>query len=162
MYVVDSNFFIQAHRAIYPIGIATSFWSKVEELANSLIIESIDKVQRELWEKEDEIKNWCEAKLPSDFFKDSSPCISDYIAITQWAQSKSDHYKQHAIQVFLETELADSWLVGYCKKENKKVVTYEKSEPLGKKRIKIPEVCNAFGVPFLNTIEMLRELGESF
>jgi len=146
MYVVDSNFFIQAHRAIYPIGIATSFWSKVEELANSLI----------------KIKNWCEAKLPSDFFKDSSPCISDYIAITQWAQSKSDHYKQHAIQVFLETELADSWLVGYCKKENKKVVTYEKSEPLGKKRIKIPEVCNAFGVPFLNTIEMLRELGESF
>jgi len=136
MYVVDSNFFIQAHRAIYPIGIATSFWNKVEELANNEIIESIDKVQGELWQKEDEIKAWCELKLPANFFKDSSPSITDYVAITQWAQGKSDHYKQVAIQEFLETELADPWLVSYCKKEGKKVITYEKSEPQGKKRVK--------------------------
>jgi hypothetical protein len=29
IYLVDSNFFIQAHRATYPLDIATGFWNKV-------------------------------------------------------------------------------------------------------------------------------------
>ena len=33
IYVVDSNFFIEAHRATYPLDVATSFWDKVNQLA---------------------------------------------------------------------------------------------------------------------------------
>ena len=46
VYVVDSNFFIEAHRANYPLDIAFSFWNKVKDLANSKIIISIDKVNK--------------------------------------------------------------------------------------------------------------------
>jgi hypothetical protein len=33
IYVVDSNFFIQAHRVSYPLDVAFSFWNKVKQLA---------------------------------------------------------------------------------------------------------------------------------
>lgn len=48
VFVVDSNFFIQAHRATYPLDIATGFWNKVKQLALDRVIVSIDKVKNEL------------------------------------------------------------------------------------------------------------------
>ncbi len=45
VYVVDSNFFIQAHRATYPLDIAFSFWKKVKQLAEEGKIISIDKIK---------------------------------------------------------------------------------------------------------------------
>ncbi len=51
IYLVDSNFFIQAHRAIYPLYIATGFWNKVKMLADKGTIFSIDKVKNELYNK---------------------------------------------------------------------------------------------------------------
>lgn len=44
IYVVDSNFFIQAHRAVYPLDIAKGFWNSVKNLAIEEKIVSIDKV----------------------------------------------------------------------------------------------------------------------
>lgn len=48
IYVIDSNFFIQAHRANYPLDIAFSFWNKVKQLAEDGKIISIDKVKNGL------------------------------------------------------------------------------------------------------------------
>ncbi len=53
VYVVDSNFFIDAHRTTYPLDIAFSFWSKVKLLADAGRIISIDKVRNELYDKND-------------------------------------------------------------------------------------------------------------
>ena len=71
VYVVDSNFFIQAHRANYPLDVATSFWNKVKQLAEEGKIISIDKVKKEIYDHEDDLKQWCEDNLPEDFFKDT-------------------------------------------------------------------------------------------
>ena len=73
----------------------------------------------------------------------------------------SDFYKRSAIQEFLATDLPDPWLVAHAKANNYTIVTYEKSEPNRKSRIKIPEVCNQFGVRYINTVDLLRELNES-
>ncbi len=62
VYVLDSNFFIQAHRANYPLDVALSFWSKVKQLAEEGKIISIDKVKKEIFDHEDELKHWCEEK----------------------------------------------------------------------------------------------------
>jgi hypothetical protein len=53
VYIVDSNFFIQAHRTSYPFDIATSFWSKIISLAETGRIISIDKVKNEIFKNED-------------------------------------------------------------------------------------------------------------
>jgi hypothetical protein len=49
VYVVDTNFFIQAHRAYYPLDVASSFWEKVKQLADDGKIISIDKVKQEIY-----------------------------------------------------------------------------------------------------------------
>ena len=43
----------------------------------------------------------------NSFLKDSSEAIAEYSQIIQWAVSKSDHYKQRAIDEFLDAEEAD-------------------------------------------------------
>jgi hypothetical protein len=41
VYILDSNFFIEAHRVSYPVDVAYSFWNKVKQLAENGIIISI-------------------------------------------------------------------------------------------------------------------------
>jgi len=164
-YIVDSNFFIQAHRAYYPLDVVQSFWLKIQSLAFSGKLKSIDKVRKEIFDNsshEDDLIEWCKNSLPNDFFIETDSVIENYIKITTWANSMEHHYSAHAIQEFLETDLADPWLIALAMSNNWTIVTYEKSEPNRKSKIKIPEVCNHFNVKYINTIEMLRELNEFF
>lgn len=59
VYVLDSNFFIEAHRSHYPIDVAAGFWNKVRQLAEEGKIISIDKVKNELYDKNDALEEWC-------------------------------------------------------------------------------------------------------
>ncbi len=164
VYVVDSNFFIQAHRASYPLDIATSFWSKVVQLAEEGKIISIDKVKNEIFKNEDELKQWCEINLPDNFFRDTSTIIPQYSQIVAWAVSKNTHYLPNALAEFLDADEADAWLAAYALVDVQSItiVTHELSEPNRKNKVKIPDACLANGVQFCNTIEMLRQLGERF
>ncbi len=56
VFLVDANFFIQAHRAIYPLDVATSFWKKVKYIADNGTIISLDKVKNEIYRNEDDLK----------------------------------------------------------------------------------------------------------
>ena len=164
VYVVDSNFFIQAHRASYPLDIATSFWSKVTQLAEEGKIISIEKVRNEIFKNEDDLKQWCEINLPDNFFKDTSTIIPQYSRVAAWATSKSGHYLPNALAEFLDADEADAWLVAYALSDPSRniLVTHELSEPNRKNKIKIPDACIANGVQCCNTIEMMRQLGERF
>jgi hypothetical protein len=84
VYVVDSNFFIEAHRFTYPLDIATGFWNKVKELAHAGRIVSIDKVKQELYDKNDELEEWCRANLPQDFFKSTAEVMPQYAQVAAW------------------------------------------------------------------------------
>jgi hypothetical protein len=164
VYVVDSNFFIQAHRATYPLDIATSFWGKIRELAQQGTIISIDKVKKELFDKNDDLEDWCLKNLPDDFFKDSSTALREYGQISSWAASRADHYLPNAINEFLDVDEADAFLVAFvlADSQNKVLVTHEVSDPKRKNKIKMPEPCVQYGVTYLNTIGMFRELGITF
>lgn len=161
-YLLDTNFFIQSHRTGNPLDVAESFWKKVKALAESKKIASIDKVKKEIYDSEDELKAWCAANLANDFFRDSSSVLNSYSQIAAWAVSKSAQYKPQALNIFLDADEADAWLVAYAFEQKLKVVTNEVSAPYSKNSIKIPDVCIAFGVPFLNPMEMFREMGERY
>lgn len=164
VYVVDSNFFIDAHRANYPLDIAFSFWNKVKELATAGTIISIDKVKAELYDKNDALEHWCKANLPSDFFKSTSEIINEYGQVSTWAISMQSHYLPNALNEFLDADEADAFIVAYSlvDKVNRIIVTQEISQPNRKNKIKIPEACIHFNVRYLKTMEMLRELKETF
>ncbi len=164
VFVLDSNFFIQAHRVSYPLDIAFSFWNKVKQLADQGKIISIDKIKNELYDKNDELEAWCKNNLPDDFFKDTTSVMTEYGKVASWAISKKDHYLTNALNEFLDADEADAFLVAYglADKMNRIIVTYETSDPNRKSKIKIPEPCNALGLRFCTTMEMFRKLKETF
>lgn len=157
-YILDSNFFIQAHRANYPFDVFPSFWKKIEQIANQGLIISIDKVRDEIFQNDDKLTSWCQSQLPDNFFRDSSISIEEYASLATWANSKSDHFTQRAIDQFLGNEYADAWIIAFALNQKLPIQTHEKSEPDRKSRIKIPDVCIDHEVRFFNTIEMLRNL----
>lgn len=161
-FVLDTNFFIEAHRQYYPMDIVPGFWLKVRELANNGTIVSIDKVRDELTLNKDLLSQWCEDNLPQRFFKDTSVVISEYVAVSQWATSRSSHYTTAALNEFLGAGEADAWLIAYAIAGRASIVTHETSEPYRKSKVKIPDACSPFGIKCLNTIEMFRCLGEKF
>ncbi len=162
VFVVDSNFFIQAHRVVYPLDVVVSFWETLRQLANDGVIISIDKVKNEIYQNNDELKAWCQEYLPNDFFKSSETSIVEYGKVVAWTMSKSNHFLAKAIDEFLDSNEADAWIVSYCLKHEHLLITYESSQPGRKNKIKIPEPCNSLGVTYLDTIAMFRQLGIQF
>ena len=57
---------------------------------------------------------------------------------------------------------ADPWLIAHAIASGGKVVTQETRADEASPRVKIPNVCDFFGVESLNMDDMLRELGASF
>jgi len=164
LYVLDTNVFIEAHRDSYPLDVATSFWNTLKKLAEEEKIISIDKVKAEIDRNEDELNKWIEAHLPEDFFKNTEEgkLLNNYGLMAPWAESRSDHYQRGAIDEFLEFDNADAWLVAWCKATGDILVTQEVSNPQQKRRIPLPEPCNALDVKYCNMIDMFRALQVQF
>jgi len=161
-FILDSNFFIEAHRVSYPFDVVPSFWLKVKELAENGIIISIDKVHKEITQNKDELTTWCEENLPKDFFKDTSVVINQYIEVSNWANTKSNHYNTSALNEFLDADEADAWLVAFAISNGNQIVTHETSDLKTQKRVKLPDAASPFGINCVKTIEMFRLLGEQF
>lgn len=52
----------------------------------------------------------------------------------------------------------DAWLIAFAIAKGCTVVTLEKRESHAKRRVPIPNVCEAFGVRYIDTFQLLREL----
>ena len=163
-YIIDTNCFIQAHPASYPLDVAHSFWIKFKLMADEGKIISIDKVKKELFKNDDSLKDWCSKNLPQDFFKEfSSSAMPEYAKLSYWANSHKQ-YKPSAKAVFLDSERADAFLAAYASLDSSKlvVVTQEVSAPDSKTNIKLPDACNEVHVHCVNLMQMFRELEETF
>jgi len=162
-YLLDTNIFIQAHRLYYPFDVVPTLWRKFIELSDRELIYSIDKVKKEICNPSDPdaLALWCLNDLDNNFFLDSSSCLDFYAEIAKWVYS-NQHYTPFAKSIFLETDLADPWLIAYAKGHDFILVSEETSEPLRRNKVKIPDVCTHFGVKCITTMQMFRELGETF
>lgn len=164
VYVLDTSCFITAKNKHYPFDIASSFWTKIQQLADAGKIVSIDKVKNEINRGNDNLKEWCGNNFQPVFFADSSLIIPSYQQVSTWASSRNDHFFPAAITEFLNADEADAWIIAYALANNNQgvVVTSEISKPGKKNRILIPDACNELGVSCMSVIDMLRALGETF
>lgn len=164
VYILDSNFFIQAYRYTYPLDVTLSFWNKVKQLASDGKIISIDKVRDEIFDRNDDLESWCRGNLPDNFFKDTSMILSEYQRVVAWAYSRNTHYYQEAINEFLAADEADAFLIAYAlsDSESRILVTQEVSRPEMRRKIKIPEPCIFLKIRYIDMMAMFRELRETF
>jgi len=85
--------------------------------------------------------------------------IQSYSRVMAWVQAHPQ-FSGGAKANF--ATVPDGWLIAYAKAKAGIVVTQEVLDLGAKSRVKIPNVCQAFDVPFLDTFKMLRALGVKF
>lgn len=57
---------------------------------------------------------------------------------------------------------ADPWIIAKANAIGASVVTHETAAPANTRKVKVPNICQQFEVPFLNTFRFLRELEARF
>ena len=82
--------------------------------------------------------------------------MAQYTITQNWAKSNSV-YTQTALNTF--ANVADAYLVATAAAKQMTLVTYEGSSPNSKKRIMIPDACNALGVRYCDLNTVLKEMG---
>jgi len=162
MYILDANVFISAHRQYYSFDFAPSFWEALEKSAGQSALCSIDRIHEELTcsSEPDDLHEWSGGSFREYFEKtDGTDIIQTYAELQQWANS-STHFLIEAKSEFASN--ADAWLIAYAKARGGTLVTHEAYNRDKKNRILIPVVCEEFNVPYINTFDMLRQLGIKF
>lgn len=164
-YIFDSNCFIQPHKTFCPTDVGLSFWMKIRELAQYGIICSLDKVKNELYANSDELKEWMCTNLGDDFFYSTSDqnVANQLQRIILWASS-STRYFPKAKEKFLRMDKADIYLAAFAASNPQewKVVSMEQPAPNNHNEIKLPDVCQTFGVSCIKPQDMFRELRQTF
>lgn len=153
-YLIDANIFIEGYKSFYPIDVHVSYWNKLADLINLGSFVSIDKVKSEI--QDEPIRQWLDDNISSTFFESSATAIVEYQNVILWANAQS--YTSNAKSEFAANTVADAFLIAKAKMENYTLVTYERSEPLKKSKVKIPDVCMAMNVRCIDINTALREL----
>ena len=105
----------------------------------------------------DELARWMRAQ-PSTFpLQETAADLTSKSALASWAVGPASRFRHPAVAQFLAG--ADHRLVAQAIAEGRTVVTHETSEPLSRKRVKIPDACKAVGVSWMTPFAMLRAEG---
>lgn len=160
LYLLDANIFITAHHSYYALNMCPGFWNCLIHYYNSGRILSIDRVRDELVGYGDELSGWVQ-NAPLGLFVPSlqEPVTNSYREVMSWVYA-NDQFSLQAKDEF--SRGADGWVVAYARAHSAIVVTLEAYQQNVRRRVPIPNVCDQFDVPRMNTFEMLRELGVRF
>ena len=156
VYVLDANVFMEAARRYYAFDLAPGFWQGLQQHAIAGRIKSIDRVKQELDRGNDDLADWADDEFKDAFASTNRQDVIDvYARVMDWAAGKSQ-YTDAAKHKFASG--ADGWLVAFANANRCVVVTHELPAPYAKNIVKLPEVCDAFGVGYVDTFAMLRAL----
>lgn len=150
-YLLDTNVLISAKNLYYGMDFCPGFWDWLRAAHYGEQVFSIAKVKDEIASGDDELVDWVNS-LPAEFFlqpqQDDLEAMRD---ISIWANG--GEYVQAAVMQFLQ--IADYYLCAQALSGGHTVVTQEVPDG-GRKRVKIPTVCIALNIPYINTFDLLR------
>lgn len=159
-YVLDANVFIEAARRYYAFDLAPRFWDSLIEQATNGYVLSIDRVQDELLRGKDELAEWAKQRFGNEFESTAeADVMARYRELMEWVQAQ-EQFSDAARSGFASG--ADGWLVAYAQVHGCVVVTHEVLSPEARRKVPIPNLCDAFDVQWVDTFTMLRELGVRF
>ena len=158
-YLLDANIFIQAKNFYYGMDFCPAFWDWLDREQRAGSIASISEIETELKGHEDELAQWVKARKDGSFFLPVDD-IQTQEAYSQVANHVVEHYDEKHFNPFLNA--ADPWLIAKAMATGATLVTHKVLVPQGSKKVKIPNVCKAFGVPYINSYALLRLLKAEF
>ena len=155
-YIFDTNIFIRSKHEM-PMDLWPTFWTKIAGMINSGHVFSNIQVKEEIEKGGDELANWMRNHVPVGFYiENEADVMVKYGEVINWASANSV-YKPEAVAEF--AQVADAYLVATAAAKGYTLVTNETADPTCRRRVKIPDACNALGVRFCDLNMVLRELG---
>ncbi len=150
-YLLDTNVLITAKNLYYGIDFCPGFWNWIETKVADGVVGSVSKVKDEITSGDDELADWVKTLPPEYFLQPLQSDVDALQRISSWVAGAS--YDQAAVAQFLQ--IADYYLYAQALGGGHTVVTLETPAD-GRRRVKIPSVCLAMGIPYINTFDMLR------
>jgi predicted nucleic acid-binding protein len=146
MYLLDSNVFIEAKNRYYAFDLAPGFWEWLETDAAAGVIGSIEEVGDELLAGGDDLAAWAQ-QHPGLFASADLLTVAKLSELAEWANG--GQFTQAAVDEFLD--VADYYLVAHAAAHGHTVVTHEVYQANARRRVLIPNACQALGVPYCTT-----------
>lgn len=159
-HLLDANTLIEAKNRYYGMAFCPGFWQWLLLQNQALELASITSVMDEIAKGKDELAQWT-AENPAFFH-----AISDdqtqaaYIDVAAHVAQQAPKMKVGALEEFLSG--ADPWLIAKALSTGATVVTHEVLNLEVKRKFIIPNVCEHFQVPYMNTFELLHRLDAKF
>ena len=157
MYLLDANAFMEANRLYYAFDIAPGFWTWLGDPSLAGEVASIDAVKGEITAGSGDLVDWARARPDSFWLPDTEDVLASMRGLAAWATDPARRYRQEAVDEFLDS--ADLKLIAHAMAAGATVVTREQPAPDAKKKIKIPDACNAFGLVWTDPFSLYRTLG---
>lgn len=159
-HLLDTNTLIEAKNRYYGMTICPGYWSWLLLQNQAFELASIVPVRDELTRGKDDLAEWVKdnASLFHDVSDGQTQAAFGQIATA--IAEQSDKMKVGALEEFLSG--ADPWLIAKAMTTGATVVTHEVLNHEVKRKFIIPNVCEMFGVPYMNTFELLNKLQARF
>lgn len=155
MYVLDTNVIATAWN-IYPAEVFPSLWEELSRLCNTGVFVYPKEIYKEISTWYGPQAGWMSSHLTSDhILPKTEDTVTCYGKIFNWvAQEREPQYRPSALREF--ASVADSWALASAKEHNLPILTYEVPTDGGKKKVKIPDVADHFGIARPTFLEVLR------
>ena len=151
-YSLDTSSPLNGRRDLLPPGTFVTLWDNIELMIAVGDIQCVDEVRNELAKRDDVIHDW--AKSQPELFV---PLAAD----VQLAARDVLSVHPRLVGVGGGRNTADPFVIALARARNGVVVTEETlSGNISKPRI--PDVCGAMGVPWLNLVRFVQEQGWTF
>lgn len=150
IYCLDTNALVEPWNKYYSIAKAPDYWSIIDRLAHEGTVFCPEEVQREIERVDDDLKKWVRAR----------PYM--FRSIDREVQLKIREILMRfprLVDTIKDRSMADPWVIAHAMAEGAVVVTKEGTAP---RKIKIPDVCDAFSVRWIDDYKFVSELGIQF
>lgn len=156
-YCLDTNVLIQAWQKYYSPKLCPDYWSVLNKLGEDGIIFLPHLVYQEIIRTDDDLNKWIRGS--------KIPVLMPDTNVTNILRTifEADPLHQTLVDNTKKRSLADPWVIAHALNEKAVVVTKEeKVTAANASRIKIPNVCENLGVPWINDFEFIERMNIRF
>ena len=152
-FCLDTNALIEPWNKYYSMELCPDYWELLDSLAKEGTIFCTEEVERELSRTDDDLTDW--VKIRSYLFK----AINEDVQIK--LRELLEKYPR-LVDTIKDRSMADPWVIAHAMAEDAIVVTKEILTLGSKKRIRIPDVCEALGIPWMDDHGFAQTIGIRF
>lgn len=148
MYCIDTSSILHAWRRDYPPDRFPSLWRELEALVAAQQLIAPDEVLSELERRDDEVCEW--ARQNAQMFVEPDGPVQDGV------RDIVDRWDTFVPAESYDGVWADPYVIALAQTRAATVVTGEVLVPPNARRPRIPNICQALGVPWMALLGMIR------